>query len=70
MKPYMDRIFKEKGKRDTKHLYFNIKNKTKNLYKEIHASHRSNLLRKNFEFYSKFGWKEPDNLPYIWGDLK
>jgi len=32
----------------------------------FHASHRSNLLRKKFEFYSKFGWTEPDNLPYIW----
>lgn len=30
------------------------------------ASHRSNLLRKDFSFYSKFGWTEPDNLPYIW----
>lgn len=32
----------------------------------IHASHRSNLLRKDPEWYSRFGWKEPDNLPYIW----
>lgn len=34
--------------------------------KEFHASHRSNLLRKNKEWYGKFGWEEPDNLPYIW----
>jgi hypothetical protein len=33
---------------------------------DFHASHRSNLLRKNPEYYSQFGWKEPDNLPYIW----
>ena len=33
---------------------------------ELHASHRSNLLRKNVEFYSQFGWIEPDNLEYIW----
>ena len=33
---------------------------------KFHASHRSNLLRKNFEWYSKFGWTEPNNLPYIW----
>lgn len=33
---------------------------------EICASHRSNLLRKDPEFYSKFGWKEPADLPYIW----
>lgn len=32
----------------------------------FHASHRSNLLRKNKEHYSQFGWKEPDNLPYVW----
>lgn len=33
---------------------------------QFHASHRSNLLRKNKEFYSKYGWTEPDNLPYVW----
>jgi hypothetical protein len=32
----------------------------------FHASHRSNLLRKDPVYYSKFGWTEPDNLPYIW----
>ena len=32
----------------------------------LHASHRSNLLRKNKEYYSQFGWKEPDNLEYYW----
>lgn len=34
--------------------------------KKFHASHRSNLLRKDKEFYSKFNWKEKNNLPYIW----
>jgi len=33
---------------------------------KFHASHRSNLLRKDFTYYSKFGWKEENNLPYIW----
>lgn len=33
---------------------------------EFHASHRSNLLRKDYRFYSKFGWMEPVDLPYIW----
>lgn len=33
---------------------------------DFHASHRSNLLRKNREHYSKFGWAEPDNLEYVW----
>lgn len=41
-------------------------------YEDLFASHRSNLLRKNFAYYSQFGWQEKDNLPYIWPtkDLK
>ena len=34
--------------------------------KAIHASHRSNLLRKDPDYYSQFGWSEPDDLEYIW----
>lgn len=30
------------------------------------ASHRSNLLRKNAEWYGQFGWTEPPTLPYVW----
>jgi hypothetical protein len=33
---------------------------------KFHASHRSNLLRKNVTHYSQFGWKESSDLPYIW----
>jgi hypothetical protein len=33
---------------------------------KLHSSHRSNLLRKNYQHYSQFGWKEPTNLPYWW----
>ena len=33
---------------------------------KFHASHRSNLLRKNPAFYGKFGWNEPIDLPYYW----
>lgn len=33
---------------------------------ELHASHRSNLLRKFPEHYSKFDWKESPDLPYVW----
>jgi len=33
---------------------------------DFHASHRSNLLRKDPEFYSQFNWEEPDDLPYVW----
>jgi|TARA_B110000438_G_scaffold143536_1_gene138381 hypothetical protein len=34
---------------------------------EFHASHRSNLLRKDPEHYAQFGWTESDDLPYVWG---
>jgi hypothetical protein len=32
----------------------------------ISASHRSNLLRKNAQYYSQFDWSEPADLPYVW----
>jgi hypothetical protein len=32
----------------------------------VHASHRSNLLRKDKVFYGAYGWTEPDTLPYLW----
>ena len=32
----------------------------------FHASHRSNLLRKDPEFYGKYGWTEPHNQQYLW----
>lgn len=32
----------------------------------FHESHRSNLLRKDPEWYGQFGWTEPDNLEYVW----
>ena len=32
---------------------------------DFHRSHRSNLLRKDFGYYSQF-FDEPDNLEYIW----
>lgn len=33
---------------------------------ELHASHRSNLLRKMPEYYGRFGWTEPHDLDYVW----
>lgn len=33
---------------------------------QLHASHRSNLLRKNPSHYGQFKWVERDDLPYIW----
>ena len=32
----------------------------------FHRSHQSNLLRKDAEFYGQFGWRVPDDLPYVW----
>jgi len=32
----------------------------------VHASHRSNLLRKLPEYYGVFGWSEDDSMPYFW----
>lgn len=32
----------------------------------FHASHRSNLLRKDPVWYGQYGWKEPPDLPYVW----
>lgn len=32
----------------------------------IHSSHRSNLLRKDPEWYGSYGWTEPPDLPYFW----
>ena len=32
----------------------------------FHASHRSNLLRKDPEWYGQFGWTEPIDLAYVY----
>ena len=32
----------------------------------FHASHRSNLLRKDPAHYGRFGWSEPPGLEYSW----
>jgi len=33
---------------------------------ELHATHRANLLRKDSEFYSRFGWTEAPRNGYLW----
>eukprot|EP00850_Spirogloea_muscicola_P010580 SM000062S19966 [mRNA] locus=s62:591189:596080:- [translate_table: standard] len=33
---------------------------------ELHASHRSNLLRKDPEFYGQYRWPEATDKPYVW----
>jgi len=35
-------------------------------YAALHESHQSNLLRKNPEFYGKYGWVVPSTMPYWW----
>jgi hypothetical protein len=32
----------------------------------FHASHRSNLLRKNPTWYGQYNWIEPPTYPYYW----
>lgn len=34
--------------------------------KQFHASHRSNLLRKDPVHYSQFGWSDNPDAPYWW----
>lgn len=34
----------------------------------FHASHRSNLLRKDPVFYGTQGWSEAPDLAYVWPD--
>ena len=36
--------------------------------KKFHASHRANLLRKDYGHYSQFGWDENPKSPYVWLD--
>jgi hypothetical protein len=34
--------------------------------RQFHESHQSNLLRKDFEYYSQFGWKVNNEIEYWW----
>jgi len=33
---------------------------------KFHSSHRANLLRKDFLYYSQFEWSENPESPYVW----
>lgn len=33
---------------------------------DLHASHRSNLFRKEPEHYAQFHWTDGPDLPYVW----
>ena len=35
----------------------------------FHSSHRANLLKKEPEFYNKYGWTENPSDPYVWMDV-
>jgi hypothetical protein len=37
-------------------------------FEEFHSSHRANLLRKDFNYYSEHGWLESPKDPYVWLD--
>jgi len=37
-------------------------------YEPHHASHRANLLRKDYDYYSKHGWTDNPKDPYVWHD--
>ena len=70
------KVLKKRNKKDYKELEQKIKDEMKKFRntgkpnwvgdEQFHASHRSNLLRKDKEWYSQFGWTETDDLPYIW----
>jgi hypothetical protein len=37
-------------------------------FEKFHSSHRANLLKKDSNFYSKYGWTENPSDPYVWMD--
>tara|TARA_R110002020_G_scaffold172623_10_gene363026 strand:+ start:6751 stop:7242 length:492 start_codon:yes stop_codon:yes gene_type:complete len=37
---------------------------------KFHSSHRANLLRKDYEYYSQFNWSENPKSPYVWHDVE
>ena len=37
-------------------------------FERFHSSHRANLLRKDFNYYSDHGWIENPEDPYVWMD--
>jgi hypothetical protein len=36
--------------------------------KKFHDSHKSNLLKKDFDFYSQYRWSVDPTNPYVWQD--
>lgn len=70
--------WKKRGYKDTMLERFqneiDIKIKNKQTFKmphwlgnyNLHDSHKSNLLRKNFDYYKKYNWCVDTNLDYVW----
>jgi hypothetical protein len=75
-------VWEDKGFEDTtfdsfREVYYDIRERYPEAFANVqypwflgwepfHASHRSNLIRKDPVHYGQFGWKEPNDLPYIW----
>jgi hypothetical protein len=68
---YMNKMIEEwlsRGYNNTMPLYTNTTPLKPSWFGDLafHASHRSNLLRKDISYYSQFDWGEPPDLPYVW----
>ena len=72
LKEYLNVCIDEWEKRGYKNKMIREKIKGKIIYpkwlgqRKFHSAYKSNLLRKDPIYYSKFKWKEPNDLPYIW----
>jgi hypothetical protein len=72
LKLYINTMIEEwvrRGYKNTIQLYKinnNIQMPTWLGLEKFHASHRSNLKRKDELFYKKYGWNESPDLSYLW----
>ena len=61
-----------RGYNDSLLQYFLNRSKANFLYpkwigrRAFHYAHKSNLLRKDAQYYSKYDWNIQNNLPYVW----
>lgn len=66
--------WRSRGYKDTmlsrlEHVYDTLKDVSRPIWlgnEAFHASHRSNLLRKNADWYAQFNWSEAPDMPYVW----
>jgi hypothetical protein len=58
--PFFEAFLKEEGNKRTK------KPPSWLGREDVHASHRANLIRKDYDFYVFCGWKDDSTLPYVW----